>query len=430
MTSWMKASAAAFAIGFGAMLSPPAEAQNAPDTQISGTISVWTWPNNDRTFAALLPTFNKAYPNIKVEVQGFPAAKMAYLNNLQRGMLGGSGPDVAMMEINMMALLRDRPQWEDLRQAPYNAGEFISNFAPFTVANVTLPDGKIVALPKHTGPGGLFYRRDIFKEAGLPTDPEEVTKLLSDWNAFIDVGKKVAKPNERWMLANGEEIVRAMMAQKGVSNFDAEGNLQFDNPVFHDALEIVKKAADAGLISPFVAWSPEWQGAFGKGQIATVMYGNWFGGLLKRAYATADAGKWGVALAPASEGGSRSFNSGGDYIGILKTSKNKEAAWAFVKWLVTDGESLKQQYQSDDLYPAFTPAGSSDWINYRDPYYDGQNVNEIFAPVQAQLIPSTLNQLDSAATLALQTAIDNVVKGVATVDEALAQAKAEVKAKM
>ena len=171
-------------------------------------------------------------------------------------------------------------------------------------------------------------------------------------------------------------------------------------------------------------------GAFGKGQIATVMYGNWFGGLLKRAYATADTGKWGVALAPASEGGSRSFNSGGDYIGILKTSKNKEAAWAFVKWLVTDGESLKQQYQSDDLYPAFTPAGSSDWINYRDPYYDGQNVNEIFAPVQAQLIPSTLNQLDSAATLALQTAIDNVVKGVATVDEALAQAKAEVKAKM
>jgi ABC-type glycerol-3-phosphate transport system substrate-binding protein len=433
MNTWIKTTAVAFTIGLGATLaSGEAQAQNAaaPNPEISGTISLWTWPNNDRTFAALLPAFNKAYPNIKVEVQGFPAAKMGYLNNLQRAMLGGSGPDVAMMEINMIALLRDRPQWEDLRQAPYNAGEFISSFAPFTVANVTLADGKIVALPKHTGPGGLFFRSDIFKEAGLPTDPEAVTKLLSDWDAFIEAGKKVAKPNERWMLANGEEIVRAMIAQKGISNFDAKGNLQFDNPVFREALELVKKAADASLISPFVAWSPEWQGAFGKGQIATVMYGNWFGGLLKRAYSTADAGKWRVASAPASESGSRSFNSGGDYIGILQTSDNKEAAWAFVKWLVTDAESLKQQYQSDDLYPAWTPAGSSEWINFKDPYYGGQNVNQVFAPVQTSLIPSTLHPLDSVANLALQTAIDNVVKGVATVDEALAQAKAEVKAKM
>jgi ABC-type glycerol-3-phosphate transport system substrate-binding protein len=429
MNNWIKLTIAA--LGLGATLAQAgAQDAAAPNTEISGSISVWTWPNNDRTFAALLPAFNKAYPNIKVEVQGFPAAKMGYLNTLQRAMLGGSGPDVAMMEINMIALLRDRPQWEDLRQAPYNAGEVISSFAPFTVANVTLPDGKIVALPKHTGPGGLFYRRDIFEEAGLPTDPEAVTKLLSDWNAFIEVGKKVAKPNERWMLANGEEIVRAMIAQKGISNFDAKGNLQFDNPVFREALEIVKKAADAGLISPFVAWSPEWQGAFGKGQIATVMYGNWFGGLLKRAYSTADAGKWGVAAAPAAEGGSRSFNSGGDYIGILQTSDNKPAAWAFVKWLVTDAESLKQQYQSDDLYPAWMPAGSSDWINFKDPYYSGQNVNGVFAPVQANLTPATLHPLDSAANLALQTAIDNVVKGVATIDEALEQAKAEVKAKM
>ena len=122
-----------------------------------------------------------------------------------------------------------------------------------------------------SGPGGVFYRRDIFEEVGLPTDPKEVTALLADWDAFIEVGKKVAKPNERWLLANGNEIVGAMMAQRGVHYFDAEGTLQFDHPVFKEALEMVKKAADAGLISPFAAWSPEWQGAFGKGQVATVM---------------------------------------------------------------------------------------------------------------------------------------------------------------
>ncbi|MDR3472127.1 MAG: extracellular solute-binding protein [Devosia sp.] len=430
MNKWLKSLAAGLAIATVA-LGSVAQAQDVatPNKDISGTISVWTWPNNDRTFAALMPTFNAAYPNIHVNVQGFPTANDAYLNQLQRGMISGSGPDVAMIEISMMALLRSRPQWEDLSKAPYNAGDLLKDFAPFTVSNVTLPDGKIVALPKHTGPGGLFYRNDIFAAVGLPTKPEDVSKLFSDWDAFIENGKKVVIPNQRWLVGNGEEIVRAYMAQNGLSLFDKDGKLQFDNPIFKQSLELVKKAADAGEISPFAAWTPEWQGAFSKGQLATVMYGNWFGGLLKRAYSVPDIGKWSIAAAPASNG-SRSFNSGGDYIGILQTSQNKPAAWAFIRWLVTNDQSLKQQFQNDDLYPAYMPAGKTAWMNFADPYYGGENVNTVFAPVQANLVPFVLNPLDPVATTAMRTAIDNVTKGVATVDEAIAQAKAEVQAKM
>jgi ABC-type glycerol-3-phosphate transport system substrate-binding protein len=428
MTKWLKG---LIALSLGALAMFPALAQDAtaPNTDISGTISVLTWPNNDRTFTALLPTFNAAYPNIKVNIQGIPTANSGYLNAVQRALMAGGGPDVAMIEINMMALLRDRPQWADLSQPPYNAGELMASFAPFTVANVTLPDGKIVALPKHTGPGGMFYRKDIFAEAGLPSDPEAVAALFADWDAFIAEGKKLVVPNERWVIGNGEEIVRAMMAEKGISYFDAEGKLQLDNPVFREALEKVKQAADAGMISPFSAWSPEWQGAFQRGQLTTVLYGNWFGGLLKRAYAADQAGKWAVASAPGTDG-SRSFNSGGDYIGILESSQNKEAAWAFVRWLVTNDASLKQQYQNDDLYPAWTPSGGAEWINFADPYYDGQNVNQIFAPVQAEMVPFTLNALDPIAATAMSTAANNVTRGVMGVDEALAAAKAEIEAKM
>lgn len=417
------------ALALAGAASVPALAQEAADTSISGTVNVLTWPNNDRTFQALLPAFNQAYPNITVNIQGIPQANNAYLNAVQRAMLAGGGTDVAMIEIGMMALLRDKPQWVDLSQAPYNAGEFINDFAGFTVANVTLPDGKIAALPKHTGPGGMFYRSDIFAEAGLPTDPTEVGALFADWDAFITEGKKLVIPNERWVIGNGEEIVRAMMAQAGVSYFDAEGNFQIDNPIFKTALEKVKEAADAGMISPFTAWSPEWQGAFQRGQLATALYGNWFGGLLKRAYATDQEGKWAVTQVPGVDG-KRSFNSGGDYIGILEGSQNKEAAWAFIHWVVTNDESLKQQYQNDDLYPAFTPAGSANWINFDDPYYGGQNVNEVFAPVQAEMTPFTLNALDPVAATAMGTAINNVARGVQTVDEALAAVKAEVQAQM
>ena len=428
MTNWLGGLAAAT---LAALAIVPATAQDAaaPNTEISGSINVLTWPNNDRTFQALLPAFNAAYPNITVNIQGIPQANNAYLNAVQRALLSGSGADVAMVEIGMMALLRDKTEWVDLAQAPYNAGELMPNFAPFTVANVTLPDGRITTLPKHTGPGGMFYRNDIFAEVGLPTEPAAVEALFSDWDAFITEGKKLVKPNERWVIGNGEEIVRAMMAQAGVSYFSAEGELQLDDPIFKTALEKVKEAADAGMISPFAAWTPEWQGAFQRGQLATVLYGNWFGGLLKRAYAADQAGKWSVTTAPAVDG-KRSFNGGGDYIGILEASQNKPAAWAFVNWLVTNDESLKQQYQGDDLYPAWVPAGKADWLNFEDPYYGGQNLNSVFAPVQAEMTPFTLNALYNVAYTAMGTAINNVARGVMGVDEALASAKAEIEAKM
>lgn len=417
------------AAALAALATTPIYAQEAPDRTISGSISVLTWPNNDRTFQALLPAFNAAYPNIKVNVQGIPQTNNAYLNAVQRALLSGNGADVACVEIGMMALLRDKDQWVDLAEAPYGAKELMANFAPFTASNSTLPDGRITTLPKHTGPGGMFYRQDIFAEVGLPSDPKAVAELFNDWDAFIREGKKLAVPNQRWVIGNGEEIVRAMMAQAGVSYFSAEGKLQLDHPVFKTALEKVKEASEAGLISPFSAWSPEWQGAFQRGQLATALYGNWFGGLLKRAYATDQAGKWSVTSAPAFEG-KRAFNSGGDYLGVLKSSQNKEAAWAFVRWLVTDDESLKQQFSGDDLYPAWTPASKADWLNAPDAYYGGENVNAVFAPVQAEMTPFTLNPLDSVAYTAMGTAINNVARGVMSVDEALAGAKAEIEARM
>lgn len=421
------------AMSIAALAARPVFAAGAPtavDPNLEATISVWTWPNNDRTFAALMPAFNEVYPNITVNVQGFPTANANYLNTLQRALLSGSGPDVATIELSELALLRERPQWVDLGAEPFNAEPFLKDFAGFAATNVTMPDGKIVALPKHTGPGALFYRRDIFDTVGLSSEPDAVAEMFATWDDFLSEGSKLAVPNQRWMIANGMEILTARMGQAGVSWFDADGALQFDNPIIVHAFELIDQAGKADLISPFAMWSPEWQSAFGNGQIATIMSGNWFGGLLKRAFAPNDAGKWGVSPIPADESGNRAWNYGGDYIGILNTSNNKEAAWAFVQWLVTDDESLKQQYQNDDLYPAYLPAGSADWINFEDPYYGGQNVNTVFAEVQRTMKPWGLNPNDRLANDTIQVAVNNVVKGVETPALALENAAKRVRARL
>jgi len=134
--------------------------------------------------------------------------------------------------------------------------------------------------------------------------------------------------------------------------------------------------------------------------------------------------------APAAENGVSAFNWGGDFLGVLETSKNKDAAWALVKWIAMNDTSLKLQYEKGDLYPAYMQAGTAPWINFQDPYYDGQNANEIFAKVQAEMVPQTTNPLDAIASQAVETAVNAVVTSGKPIDAALAQAEAEIKAKM
>lgn len=406
------------------LMQPAAHAQAT-----ASTITVWTWPDNDKTFAETVKLFNKIHPEITVKVQAFANGNDVYKNKLLTALISGAGPDVAMVEIGVVSFFRDKPGFVNLAQAPYNAKQFAANYDQAAWANVTTKDGKIFALPKNTGPGALFYRRDLFKAAGIKDDPANVSASIKNWDQFIEVGKKISQGNRQWMIATPDEMVNAIVAEAGMSYFNAAGELQVTGPVFQKAFAYAKKAYDAGIISPFSAWTPEWQATMSKGTVATYLWGNWFGGLLKSSYSTDAKGEWGVAAAPAYNGVS-SFNSGGDYIGILESSKNKDAAWTFISWVTQNADSLRAMYQKNDLYPAWQPALSAPWMNTTDAYYGGQNVNSVFKPISAKMKPHTTNSADSIAATAVSTALTNVLKNNMDIAKALDMAAREIKAKM
>jgi len=400
--------------------------QSTP-TNLSGQITVWTWPDNDKTFAKTIPFFNKKFPNIKVNVQAFANADTDYANKLLTAILSGSGPDVAMIEIGVVAKFKTKPGFVDLSKDPYNAGQYKDKFASYSWKYVSDDQtGKIFALPKNTGPGAMFYRRDLFQKAGLPTEPAQVSALLKDWDAFISVGKQLTVKNSQWMVAVPSQILLTIVNEAGLSYFDKQGKIQFGNPDYKTAMEYSKRAWDAGIISPLNEWSAEWGATMQNGTVATYLYGNWFGGLLKSAYAQNTSGKWGVAQAPAYKGVS-AFDSGGDFIGILEGSQNKQLAWEFVKFVTQDPDSLKTMYLANDLYPAWSPVLTESWINNSDAYYSGQTVNQVFAKVQQGMVPPVTNPNDSAGYTALSGALNDVIKGQSSIDDALAKATQQLK---
>jgi ABC-type glycerol-3-phosphate transport system substrate-binding protein len=393
----------------------------------AGQITVWTWPDNDKTFAKTTPIFEKKFPNIKVNVQAFDNA--SYHDKLLAALVAGSGPDVAMVEIGQVAKFKGKPGFVDLAQEPYNAVQQKASYANFSWNYVAdAQTSKLFALPKNTGPGGLFYRRDLFEKAGLATEPEQVQTLLKDWDAFLRVGKQLSIKDKQWMVPTPNQIFGTIRTEAGISYYDEKGNLQIKHEGFKSALQYTQDAWKAGIISPFDEWSAEWSATMQNGTVATYCYGNWFGGLLKDVYARDASGKWGVTFAPAFQGNT-AYNNGGDFISILQTSGKKQAAWEYIKFVTQDVDSLKTMYLANDLYPAWSPALKENWLNTSDAYYKGQQVNQIFSQVQARMTPPITNANDPVVNEALNAAIVNVTRGNMRIDSALDQAEQQIKAK-
>lgn len=390
-------------------------------------ITVWTWPDNDKTFAKTVPIFQKKFPNIKVNVQAFDSS--TYHSKLLAAIVAGSGPDVAMVEIGNIAKFKGKPGFVDLAQAPYSVGQYKNNYAAYSWNYAeNAQTGKVFVFPKNTGPGGLFYRRDLFQKAGLPSEPDQVRAVLKDWDSFLAVGKKLTSSGKQWMLATPGQIFNTMAAEAGLSFYDATGNLQIDHPTYRTAMQYTQNAWKAGIISPFDEWSAEWQSTIQNGTVATYLYGNWFGGLLKTVYAKGTDGNWGVTYAPAYQGKS-AYDSGGDFIGILETSQNKDASWNFIKFVTQDADSLKTMYLANDLYPAWQPALSQAWLNQNDAFFKGEQTSQVFSQVQQKMTPPTVNANDPTVATIVTSMLSDITRGNLSIDAALSKAVQQVKAK-
>jgi len=96
------------------------------------------------------------------------------------------------------------------------------------------------------------------------------------------------------------------------------------------------------------------------GDFPIAISGNWkIEGL--RLSAPEIAGKWSIAALPAGPSGKRTAFIGGRIIGIFSQSKNKQAAWEFIKYL-TSPESQKRLYEAAlTKYDTYLPPSKKAW---------------------------------------------------------------------
>src|SRR5580692_11274477 len=112
--------------------------------------------------------FEKANPNIKVNVQVLSSDSTTYLSQLEHDFISGSStPDVFESDVTYPAKFAQAGWVLPLTQFKPDTSQYFSSGVAAATYN-----GTLYAMPWFTNPEGLFYRTDLIKTP--PTSPAQV----------------------------------------------------------------------------------------------------------------------------------------------------------------------------------------------------------------------------------------------------------------
>src|SRR5258708_11609495 len=187
------------------------------------------------------------------------------------------------------------------------------------------------------------------------------------------------------MMCMGQNLLSTvfelLIQQNGGQVFDSEGRVAINSPQCAQAVEVMHKIVQAGIYSNIPAWMHEFLASINGESVATYPYAVWFAATIKStAKDYAGNKEWGVFPLPALEkGGSHVSNLGGSVLVIPAQSRNKAAAWEFIKYALCTVDGQVEQYRYKSLFPAYLPALKSPVFDEPDTFFGGQHASRMFA---------------------------------------------------
>lgn len=278
-------------------------------------------------------------------------------------------------------------------------------------------------IPWDIGPTGMFYKRDVYEDAGI--DPDSI----ETWDDFIEAGQQL--PDDVAMVNLGPEVLnqewRMRLRQLGGQAFTEDGAVNLHSEKSVRAAQQIKDIADAGIHEEIQEWSGGWFTAYAEGSVATLASAAWMDGTL-RAELPDTAGNWGVYKIPAfEEGGTRASNRGGSNMAIPAQIDDEAVinrAFDFCQWAMTEPEVQNMMLEEFGLFPSLSTAYDSDIYNQELDFYDGQPVFRLFAEVAQEIEPYRWTPATSEVDNAIVTELGNMIDGNKSPEEAV-QAAAE-----
>jgi cellobiose transport system substrate-binding protein len=392
---------------------------SAPTGPVTLTVNVFgdnfSLPN-DRS---IYDEYQKAHPNVTIVENRTDFG--THHQNLQARLTAGTGTaDLEVIEVGQVAGYIGQP---DKFVNFLGEGVDTNQWTPAIVQRASTADHKtLIGLPTDVGGLAICYRTDLFQQAGLPTDRDEVSKLWSNWKDYIDVGNRFlasAPKGVKWFDAGGH-VFTGILGNDKETYYSASGDLIVDkNPLVRDAWDETVRAIKAGQSAALAEFSPEWNTGFQQGQFATVTCPAWMMGYIK-SNAAATSGKWNIAKIPGGSG-----NWGGSYVTVPSQGKNLKAAVELAKWLTAPEQNVKFFKLIGNFPSQRSTWTTAEVADFTSEFFSNAPAGKIFpeslanAPVQfygpqsgviGQTFTSALNSVEQGAdpNSAWQKALDDI----------------------
>jgi multiple sugar transport system substrate-binding protein len=348
--------------------------------------------SDEPTFAAqeaVVAAFNASQNEIELVLE-IVDNDVAY-DTLATQIAAGNAPDI-VGPVGIRGRDAFKGAWADLQPFMDSSNYDISDFDPGMVDFYHVQEEGQLGLPFGIFPSFLLYNADLFDEAGLPYPPSEYGQPYVDEN-----GNSLA-----WSIETMSEVARKLTVDANgndaaSADFDPNAIVQFGyGEQWTDARGWATLFGAGSLVGPDntakipAQWRQAWQWAYDAmwtdyfvpngpyGNSDVLGGGNWFQsgnmGMVHAHlwYVACCMGEltdsWEVAAVP-SYNGTVTAKMHADTFGILKASKNQEAAWKVLTYLLDDG--------ANDLLAIYggMPARLSLQDGYFDKAFPGKNVN-------------------------------------------------------
>lgn len=312
----------------------------------SGEISVWAMGAEGEKLSVLADEFMKENPDATVSVT--PVPWDGAHNKLAAAIAAQQTPDVTMLGTTWVG------EFAKTGALDVVPPDFVDEADFFPGAWETgVVDGTSFSVPWYVETRLLFVNKSVAEKAGITEAPKtwsELTQAAKDmqakggakWGIYLQPGQQGA-----W------QTVMPFVWQNGGDIYDGQ-KFTLDSPQVVEALEYYKSFYDSGLSTRDRLREGETEPKLLSGEIAAFVSGPWH---IEQLNELDGEGKFELWPMPAGSGDFTSF-IGGSNMAVFKNTKNRDAAWKFVSYLMKPDVQVKWYQTVTDL-----PSVQEAWNN-------------------------------------------------------------------
>ncbi|MFF5183502.1 ABC transporter substrate-binding protein [Streptomyces sp. NPDC000345] len=310
-------------------------------------------------------------------------------------------PDVAGLKgEDMASYLPNAGQFVDLRTL--GAEKYRSRYLAWKWDQGIADDGTMIGFPIDCGPVAHFYQYDVFRRAGLPYEPQDVSKELDTWEKFFAAGERLKRriPGT-YLLTDVNSVFENAVQQGGERYVDKDRHFIGDQEHVRAAWALAVEAKRRGIVSDLVNGTPDQLSAVQDGKLPSQLGASWATNDLKNGVPRTK-GRWRVADMPV-----RPSNNGGSFLAITKACREPEQAFEIITWML-DAANQAQGFVDAGLFPSTPAAYGLRQLREPDDFFGGQVTMDVFGPAARKIAVAYNSPYDVALGQPVKDEIKNV----------------------